>query len=117
VLGYFNARENKQMFDGFVSAVRIYKAALPESVISQYACDTRISRGHPYWNRLVGYWPVTDGSGLVIKDESPAKNDFNVNVGTGTTLQWNSFNDIICPPATADLSAQVPKTFDVPRQI
>lgn len=104
-------------FDGYLSDIRIWKAALPDAVISQFSCDTRINQSHPYWNRLIGYWPANDGSGLIIKDESPAENDFYVSVGTGTTLQWDSLNDIICPPPTGDLARLVPKTTDLPSQI
>jgi hypothetical protein len=104
-------------FDGYLSDIRIWKAALPDAVISQFSCDTRVNQSHPYWNRLIGYWPANDGSGLIIKDESPAKNDFYVSVGTGTTLQWDTLNDIICPPPTGDLALLVPKTTDLTRQI
>lgn len=104
-------------FDGYLSDIRIWKAPLPAGVISQFACNTTIDRGHPYWNYLIGYWPGNDGSGLIIKDQSPANNNFNVTVGTGTTLQWNSLSDIICPPSTTFLSTLVPRNVDMPRQI
>lgn len=104
-------------FDGYVSDIRIFKAAIPDAVISQFSCNTTIDRSHPYWNYLIGYWPGNDGSGLIIKDHSPANNDFNVTVGTGTTLQWNSLSDIICPPPTNFLSTLVPRNVDLPRQI
>lgn len=104
-------------FDGYMSDIRIWKTALPDGVISQYSCNTTISSTHPFWPYLIGYWKGTDGSGLVIKDLSPAQNDFNVSVGTGVTLQWTTFNDIVCPPSTTSLSQLVPKPVDLSRQI
>ena len=106
-----------QPFDGFLSDIRIWKAPLSDAVIAQYACDSRITESHPYWNRLIGYWPANDGSGLIIKDESPAGNDFHISVGTGTTLQWTDQNDVLCPPPTGNLAKLVPNTVDVPSQI
>lgn len=116
VLGYFMS-DNRHMFDGYVSDIRIFKAALSDDVIKQYSCDTRITPSHPFWAKLIGYWPGTDGTGTVIRDESQANNDFIVTVDAGTTLQWTNLSDIICPPVSSDLSQGVPKTYDLPRQI
>lgn len=109
---------NGQPFDGFISDIRIWKAALPDATISQYSCSTTIDNTHPFYNYLIGYWPGNDGSGTVIHDQSIAHNDFNIQVvGTGTPLQWVAQNDIICPPSSTTLSALVPRNVDMPRQI
>lgn len=115
-LGYIRT-DNQHMFDGYLSDIRIWRAALPAAVIAQYSCDSRITQGHPYWNRLVGYWPGNDGTGALIKDFSPAQNDFFITAGASTTIQWRDLNDIICPPPTSNLSVLVPKTFDLTSQI
>ncbi|OCX52260.1 hypothetical protein BEL04_12345 [Mucilaginibacter sp. PPCGB 2223] len=115
-MGYIKT-DNTNTFDGYLSDIRIWKVAVPDAVIAQYACNTTIDKSHPYWNYIIGYWPGNDGSGLVIKDLSPANNNFNISVGTTTTLQWNSLSDIICPPSTAFLSTLVPRNVDLPRQI
>lgn len=105
-------------FDGYISDVRIWKAPLPDAVISQYACNTSIDNTHPYWNYIIGYWPGNDGSGTIIKDLGPAHNDFNITtVGTGTPLSWDAQSDIVCPPPTTALSLLVPRSVDIPRQI
>lgn len=115
-LGYIKT-DNTHMFDGYVSDIRIWKAALTAPVIAQFGCDSRITPSHPYWNRLIGYWPGNDGRDKLIKDYSPAGNDFYVTTGVNTTLQWNNLTDIICPPPTGDLALLVPKTTDLTRQI
>ncbi|MEO6520293.1 MAG: alkaline phosphatase family protein [Mucilaginibacter sp.] len=105
-------------FDGFISDIRIWKANLPDGVISQYSCNTTIDNTHPFYPYLIGYWPGNDGSGTVIHDQSIAHNDFNIQVvGTAAPLQWVAANDIICPPSTTFLSSLVPRNVDMPRQI
>ncbi len=105
-------------FDGFISDIRIWKANLPDAVISQYSCSTTIDATHPFYNYLIGNWPGNDGSGTVIRDQSIAHNDFNIQVvGTGAPLQWVAANDIICPPSSTALSSLVPRNVDMPRQI
>jgi len=104
-------------FDGYLSDIRIWKAALPDDIISEYACNTQIDANHPYFDYLIGYWPGTDGQGSVMKDYSPAGNDFHISAGTGTTLQWNYMKDIVCPPSVADLTSLVPQPVDVVRQV
>lgn len=113
----FVPTDTKNPFDGFLSDIRIWKAALPDATIAQFACDTRIIESHPFWNRLIGYWPANDGEGMLMKDKSPAGNDFQISLGTGTTLQWTALNDVICPPPTGNLALTVPRTVDLPRQI
>lgn len=115
-LGYIKT-DNQHMFDGYLSDIRIWKAALTSSVIAQFGCDSRITESHPYWNKLIGYWPGNEGRDKVIKDYSPAGNDFYVTTGVNTTLQWNNLTGIICPPPTGDLALLVPKTIDLPSQI
>ena len=109
--------DNGNNFDGYISDIRIWHAALPDAVVGQYACNTTIDSSHPYWNYLIGYWPCTDGSGTTLKDYSLAHNDFTVNNGTSTTLQWTGLNSIVCPVPTTALSLLVPRNIDLPRQI
>jgi hypothetical protein len=105
-------------FDGFISDIRIWKANLSDAVINKYSCSTTIDNTHPFYNYLIGNWPGNDGSGTVIRDQSIAHNDFNIQVvGTGAPLQWVAANDIICPPSTTALSSLVPRNVDIPRQI
>jgi len=104
-------------FNGFLSDIRIWKVNLPDSTIANFACDTRVTAGHPYYHLLLGNWLLTEGTGTTLKDQSMANNDFNVKVGTGTTLQWTDLNNILCPPSTSNLGVLVPRTYDFPRQI
>ena len=115
-LGYIKT-DNTNTFDGYLSDVRFWRAALSDAVINKYACRTVIDSNHPYYSYLVGYWKGDDGSGNIIKDSSPAGNNFKISVGSTTTLQWNSQSDIVCPPSTSSLSLLVPRTVDLPRQI
>ncbi len=114
---YQTAGSDGAAFDGYLSDIRIWKINLPDETIANFACDTRINSSHPYYNELIGAWPLTEGTGLTLKDESLANNDFTVKVGTGTTLQWTQLNNIVCPPSTTNLGLLVPRTYDLPRQI
>jgi len=92
---------------------KIWKVALPESVVKQYACDPTMEESHPNYDELAGYWPLNEGSGNQFADKGPFAAPFTI---TGT-YTWETFSDLICTPNNTNLGVLVPKNSDVPTQI
>ncbi|HVW58482.1 MAG TPA: DUF4983 domain-containing protein, partial [Puia sp.] len=111
-LGFLNGNGHGTP-DVYITDIRFFKFTLPDATIDRYACETSIDQSHPYFNFLAGYWPATDGQGTLIKDYGPLEHDFVMQ----DTYPWESFNDLICPPADIFLSELVPQTTDIPAQI
>ncbi|MEJ7558998.1 MAG: DUF4983 domain-containing protein [Pedobacter sp.] len=96
-----------------LAELKIWKVALPESVVQQYSCDASMDASHPYYNYLVGYWHLNEGSGTTMKDLGP----FEANMTLQGTYAWESFSDLICSPTVTALGNLVPKNSDLPAQI
>ncbi|MCD8739615.1 DUF4983 domain-containing protein [Mucilaginibacter roseus] len=111
-LGYLNGTGHGSP-DVYLSDIRFFKTTLPDATIQNYACQTTIDEGHPYYSFLVGYWPGTDGQGDLIRDFGPQARDFKL-IGN---YKWEDFNDLICPPSAETLAQFVPQTTDIPSQI
>jgi len=114
-LGFYH--EDGEAFNQSVADVRIWRINLPDDIVATYACDTKVLSTHPYYDFLAGNWPLTDGSGTILRDESMFGNNMTLKLGTGQALQWVDLNNIICPPSSSNLGVLVPRTYDMPRQI
>lgn len=112
-LGYINGNGHREP-DAYISDVRIWKAALPDDVISQYACGTSIDEQHPYYDYLAGYWPVVGSEGDMIMDEGPLGSHLALKDGTPS---WDNLNEFLCAPSASDLGSLVPRNQDIPAQI
>ncbi|SMC87285.1 LamG-like jellyroll fold domain-containing protein [Pedobacter nyackensis] len=100
--------------DGYISDVKIWKAAFSDEKMAQFSCDTYVDPGHPYYDYLISYWPMLDGAGNSIKDEGIAKNNLTVQDGTVT---WGKLSDLLCSPPATNLALLVPGAIDIPAQI
>lgn len=97
---------------------RIFKKALTENVIKQYACVPLIDASHPNWQDLVGYWPMNEGSGSKLRDQGPFIADMTLSAQKSDyQYKWNSYNSLICSPNNTNLGNLVPRNVDVPAQI
>lgn len=114
-VGYAPGETDAQFgkIDVNLAELKIWKTALPEQVIKQYACDITMSNTHPYYDHLVGYWPLGDGSGTNLADKGP----FAANFTLQGTYKWETFNDLICSPPTTNLNSLVPKNVDMSAQV
>jgi hypothetical protein len=101
------------VIDVNLAEFKIFKAALPDAVIKQYACDTSIDPSHPYYSSLIGYWPSSEGAGSRIADRGPIKADFTLQ----GVYKWEQYTDLVCTPALSNISVLVPKNSDIPAQI
>jgi hypothetical protein len=97
--------------------LKIFRAALPDAVVRQYACDQSIDRSHPYFNYLIGYWPIDEGNGTILQDKGPYVANMTLSQTQTDGYKWTSFTDLICSPAATNLSLLVPKNSDIPSQI
>lgn len=96
-----------------LAELKIWKYALPDAVIKQYSCDAAMDSSHPFYDYLVGYWPMIDGSGSTLADKGP----FAANFTMQGTYAWETFSDLICTPSNTNLGTLVPKNSDIPTQI
>lgn len=112
-IGYMGPNEGWDP-DAFISDVRIWKLALAEEVVNQYACEIGVDENHPYYDALAGYWPVTNYSSGRIEDLGPLGNHV---VLSNTGESSVHLNELICAPSSDDLAANVPRAIDVPMQI
>lgn len=92
---------------------KIFNTALPDAVVKAHACDPEINRSHPYYDNLVGYWPLNEGTGTKLGDLGPLTADLTL----GGTSAWEQFNDLMCTPSLTNISSLVPKNIDMPTQI
>ncbi|HEY9535673.1 MAG TPA: DUF4983 domain-containing protein [Mucilaginibacter sp.] len=100
-----------------IKELKIFKAAIPDAIVKEYACDQTIDVSHPYYAYLVGYWPMGEGSGTTIADKGPVGADFTLSQAKDGGYSWESFSDLICSPVATNLALTVPKNADIPVQI
>lgn len=112
-IGYMGPHEDWDP-DAYIADVRIWKLALAEEVINQYACEIGVDENHPYYDALAGFWPVTSYSGGRIEDLGPLGNHLILSNTGESSLH---LNELICAPSSDDLAANVPRAVDVPLQI
>jgi hypothetical protein len=97
--------------------LKIFKVAIPDGIVKQYACDQSIDVSHPYFSYLIGYWPMDEGTGTVIKDKGPIGANFTLSQNSTNGYRWQPFQDLICSPIASNLALLVPKNSDIPTQI
>jgi hypothetical protein len=97
--------------------LKIFRVAIPSSIVKQYACDQTLNAAHPYYPYLMGYWPMDEGAGATIADKGPNAADFTISQALTNGARWTAFADLICSPIASDLSLVVPKNSDIPAQI
>ena len=96
-----------------LAELKIWRYALPDDAVKQYACDPRMDSSNPYYKYLAGYWHLDEGSGNQMKDQGPYIADMTLQGG----YVWESFTDLLCSPSVTALGNLVPKNSDLPAQI
>lgn len=108
--------EGNTGLDAYIADVRIWKVALPDDVVKEYACEVGVDENHPYFNFLAGYWPVVGNEGNTIRDEGILGSHMTIR-GNNIEENWQRLADFMCAPSTDDLGSLVPRNVDVPAQI
>ncbi|TDQ06358.1 alkaline phosphatase family protein [Pedobacter metabolipauper] len=111
-LGYIPGNGHREP-DATLTDIRIWRKALPDTIVKKFACDTDVSEDHPYYGFLLGYWPATDGSGGQLADLGYSGNNFILK----GNYEWSNFSDLICAPSASNISALVPRNMDVATQL
>ena len=60
---------NNFYFNGAMADFRIWNKALDPSTLQAWM-NQPLTSSHPYWTNLVAYWPMNEGSGSVLNDQS-----------------------------------------------
>lgn len=73
--------------NAIISNFSFWNTALSEEEILNFSCASAISSSHPQYDHLVGYWPIDEGEGKVIKNHAPGAigKDFSFNAFGGRT--------------------------------
>lgn len=112
-LGYLAGIGAGTLDNVFVSDLKIWKAALDDATIGQFACETSLPGDHPYNDYLLAYWPCTDGQGGKFMDHGTLQHDLVLQ----GPYQWEDFNDLVCAPSSSNLAVLMPQPVDITRQI
>jgi hypothetical protein len=75
--------------NAIVSNLNIWNTALTDVEITNNTCATAIETNHPRYANLIGYWPMDEGEGKLLKNYAPgaAGKDFSFNTFGGRG--WN----------------------------
>ncbi|MFV0605165.1 MAG: DUF4983 domain-containing protein [Niabella sp.] len=57
--------------NSIISNLSIWNTALSEQEILNSVCDQVITSSHPKYANLIGYWPMDEGTGKVLKNYAP----------------------------------------------
>ncbi|SHG98194.1 DUF4983 domain-containing protein [Pedobacter caeni] len=104
--------------DVLYSDVQMYNVAIPDEVITAYARKTTVEPSHPYYNNLIGYWPLNEGTGTLMKNKAPLGQgkDFSMK-GNAVWSNFNDFSPFIDAPISNAFFQIVPNGVDIPYQI
>jgi len=112
----YNAGDGNESADIMINSLQIYNVALSSTQIANYACKTIVAESNPNYARLIGYWPMNEGVGTVLKEKTGRGADLL----TGSNAQWQSFNDVspaLCPEISDAFFKMVPNNIDIPFEI
>jgi len=105
-------------FAGSLRDIRIWNAALPNSVLLRWA-NIPLTTAHPYYNQLLANWNCGEGTGNTLQDSSPNANHCSV---TGSLTWANNQNhsfvvyDYTHTPSQPDNAVTALNWLDIPIQ-
>lgn len=108
-----NVTDNNRWLNAYITEVKFWRAALPDSVVANYVCSPELPSSHPYRDYLIGYWGCKDGFGGVFTDQSDSRHNFQIQ----GAYAWDDFSDLMCPTSATNLAQLVPQPVDVARQV
>lgn len=99
-----------------ITDLQIFNVALTTQQVAAYSCKTSIDQSNPNFKDLVGYWPMNEGTGNVLKDKSGKASNLLVANSSG----WGTFSDLspaLCPDIDDSFFRVVPNGVDLPFEI
>lgn len=114
-LGYIGADGNTSA-SLIMTELKIFNVPLTTMEIEAFACKTDIKESHPQYNNLIGYWPMQDGIGNILKEKTGKGADFRL----GGEVPWETFSVVspaLCPDINPSFFTMVPNSIDIPFEI
>lgn len=115
-LGYITGSGGS--IDVLLKDFRIYNVAIPDNLISAYSRKTMVDSSNPYYNNLIGYWPIDEGTGNTVLNRAPIASGKNFTMSGNAT--WSAFSDYspnIDAPVSNEFFKIVPNNVDIPVEI
>ena len=81
-----------RQFDGKIDDVRVWSTALDGSTIQDWMCR-RVTKDHPNYSNLAGYWKLDEDSGTTASDESGNGLNGTLTNGPGITFSGATIGD------------------------
>ncbi|MCH5598269.1 DUF4983 domain-containing protein [Niabella ginsengisoli] len=92
--------------DSYIADVRVWSTVLPADLINDWQYID-ITRSHPFYNNLIGYWKMNEASSSVLKDYS--------NTGANLTYTGTASRPLlsdILNPSSQDIRLATPGLID-----
>lgn len=99
--------------------LQIYNVAFTNEEVANNYCLTDV-RNNPYFDKLIGWWPIDDLNKNVLKEKTGKYGDGANFTIQGTSWKWSDFNDapnVLCPPPGPTYYKLVPNLVDNPYMI
>lgn len=111
-LGYKNKDNNATRLDFYAADMQYFNVALDEATIKANL-DLKDITKHPYYDNLIGYWPIDDGGGSLIMNTAPGGVNFSMNGGALWTALGNDIPVSRTPQEVVDEISIIPTTTDI----
>lgn len=99
-----------------LNELKIFNVALTPTEIAAFSCKTDIKPNHPKYGNVIGYWPMREGLGNIVKERSGR----GVDMLLGGTVPWETFavvSPTLCPDIDEAFFKMVPNNVDIPVEI
>lgn len=100
----------------YIGDIRLFKTAVPDNIIQQYACQIKVPTTHPYYGSLIGYWLAIDGGGTQYIDRISGKRNFTL-PSSATWQPFQDYDEKLCIAFDIDKYNDVPLGKDIPKYI
>ncbi|KIA95187.1 hypothetical protein OC25_07665 [Pedobacter kyungheensis] len=108
-------QDGARLTNMLIRDLAIFNATMTDAEVIA-AMKREVTVNSPYFANLVGWWPMKEGNGFVLKDRSGKNNDFILS----SNATWATFNDLspnINPEIVGAAYRTVPNNVDLPFQI
>jgi hypothetical protein len=114
-MGYLPEVFSDEYIDMYISDVRIFNTVVSDENIKAWAPRTYITKFHPNYENLIGYWSCLDGKGGKFADRSKSQKDFSLR-GNYTWTDFSNMSNYLFPQLS-NAEKFVPNPCDIPMVI